>query len=180
MTIFIGGAWPYANGSLHIGHLSSLLPGDVLARYFRLKEEEVIYVSGSDCNGTPIAIKAKQEGVTPKDIANKYHKEFMTCFERLGFTYDCYTRTDTVLHHEVVQDVFLELLKKGKLYVKEEKQCYCRTCEQFLPDRFVEGICPECGSSARGTSVIIAHNYLIRLSFLKRLVRHAVMSRILR
>lgn len=150
MSIFIGGAWPYANGSLHIGHLSSLLPGDVLARYYRLKGEEVLYVSGSDCNGTPIAIKAKQEGVTPKDIADQYHKEFEACFRKLGFTYDCYTRTDTALHHEVVQQVFLELLDKGKLSLKEEEQCYCETCEQFLPDRFVEGICPNCRSEARG------------------------------
>lgn len=150
MSIFIGGAWPYANGSLHIGHLSSLLPGDVLARYFRLKGEKVLYVSGSDCNGTPIAIKAKQEGVTPKDIADKYHQEFKESFERLGFTFDCYTRTDTALHHEVVQNVFLELLDNGKLYKKKEDQCYCESCEQFLPDRFVEGTCPHCKSQARG------------------------------
>ena len=150
MSVFIGGAWPYANGSLHIGHLSSLLPGDILARYFRLKGEEVLYVSGSDCNGTPIAIKARQENVTTKDIADKYHKEFKESFERLGFTYDCYTRTDSSLHHEVVQDVFLQLLEGSKLYKAEEDQCYCNTCVQFLPDRFVEGICPHCSAQARG------------------------------
>lgn len=150
MSVFIGGAWPYANGSLHIGHLSSLLPGDVLARYYRLKGEEVLYVSGSDCNGTPIAIKAKQEGVMPKEIAEKYHKEFKESFDQLGFTYDCYTRTDTGLHHEVVQNVFLQLLEKGLLYKKREEQCFCKTCEQFLPDRFVEGTCPHCNAEARG------------------------------
>ncbi|WP_096271098.1 methionine--tRNA ligase [Paucisalibacillus globulus] len=150
MSIFIGGAWPYANGSLHIGHLSSLLPGDVLARYFRLKGEGVLYVSGSDCNGTPIAIKAKQEGISTKDIANRYHKEFKDTFDKLGFTYDCYTRTDSPIHHQVVQDVFLQLLKNGRLYKKVEEQCFCNTCVQFLPDRFVEGICPHCGAEARG------------------------------
>ncbi|WP_047981121.1 methionine--tRNA ligase [Ornithinibacillus contaminans] len=150
MSIFIGGAWPYANGPLHLGHLSSLLPGDVLARYYRLKGEEVLYVSGSDCNGTPIAIKAKQEGVTPKEIADRYHAEFQECFEKLGFTYDCYTRTDTVLHHEVVQDVFMQLLERGILYKKTEDQCYCEDCNQFLPDRYVEGTCPYCGEQARG------------------------------
>ncbi|WP_042142841.1 methionine--tRNA ligase [Paucisalibacillus sp. EB02] len=160
MSIFIGGAWPYANGSLHIGHLSSLLPGDILARYFRLKGEEVLYVSGSDCNGTPIAIKAKQEGISPKDIADKYHKEFMETFEKLGFTYDCYTRTDSQQHHMVVQNVFLQLLESGKLYKKEEKQCYCSTCEQFLPDRFVEGICPHCGAQARGDQCDYCSNLL--------------------
>lgn len=150
MSVFIGGAWPYANGSLHIGHLSSLLTGDVLARYFRLKGEDVLYVSGSDCNGTPIAIKAKQEGVSPKEIADKYHNEFKDCFEKLGFTFDCYTRTDHSLHHQVVQEVFLELLKKDKLYTKVESQCFCKTCNQFLADRYVEGICPNCGAEARG------------------------------
>ena len=76
MTIFIGGAWPYANGSLHLGHVAALLPGDVLARYYRLKGEDVLYVSGSDCNGTPISIRAKQENTSVKAIADRYHQEF--------------------------------------------------------------------------------------------------------
>ncbi|MYL65452.1 methionine--tRNA ligase [Bacillus hwajinpoensis] len=150
MSVFIGGAWPYANGSLHLGHIVSLLPGDILARYFRLKGEEVLYVSGSDCNGTPIAIKAKQEGVTVKEIADRYHQEFLESFCRLGFTFDKYTRTDTEHHHAVVQEIFLKLLNQGKIYKKEVEQCFCNTCSQFLPDRFVEGICPNCNSEARG------------------------------
>ncbi|MRG85989.1 methionine--tRNA ligase [Salinibacillus xinjiangensis] len=150
MSVLIGGAWPYANGSLHLGHVVSLLPGDILARYFRLKGEKVLYVSGSDCNGTPIAIKAKQEGVTTQEIADRYHEEFQRDFERLGFSYDCYTRTDTELHHEVVQQIFLQLLENDKIYKKEVEQCYCNTCEQFLPDRFVEGACPHCHKPARG------------------------------
>lgn len=72
-NIFIGGAWPYANGSLHLGRLASVLPGDVIARYFRAKGENVLYVSGSDCHGTPITVKAAQEGVSPSDIADRYH-----------------------------------------------------------------------------------------------------------
>jgi methionyl-tRNA synthetase len=150
MNVFIGGAWPYANGSLHIGHIASLLPGDILARYYRLKGANVLYVSGSDCNGTPIAIRAKQEGVSAKEIADRYHHEFQTCFQQLGFTYDCYTRTDSKHHHETVQQIFLELLDKGFIYKKKVKQTYCETCEQFLPDRYVEGICPNCGEHARG------------------------------
>jgi methionyl-tRNA synthetase len=102
MNVFIGGAWPYANGSLHIGHIASLLPGDILARYYRLKGEDVLYVSGSDCNGTPIAIRAMQDGVEVSDIANRYHQEFEECFTKLGFSYDCYTRTDTAHHASVV------------------------------------------------------------------------------
>jgi methionyl-tRNA synthetase len=150
MSVFIGGAWPYANGSLHLGHIASLLPGDILARYFRLKGEEVLYVSGSDCNGTPISIKAKQEGVSPKTIADQYHEEFFNCFTRLGFSYDCYTRTDSEHHHRIVQQIFLKLLSENLIYKKEIDQAYCEKDEQFLPDRYVEGICPNCGNQARG------------------------------
>ncbi|MBS4194214.1 methionine--tRNA ligase [Lederbergia citri] len=150
MSILIGGAWPYANGSLHIGHIASLLSGDILARYYRAKGEKVLYVSGSDVNGTPIFLKAKQEGVAHKEIADKYHGEFSDCFRKLGFTYDCYTRTDTTLHHEIVQALFLKLLNNGYIYKKEVEQVYCYTCNQFLPDRFVEGICPNCSNEARG------------------------------
>ncbi|WP_369901949.1 methionine--tRNA ligase [Bacillus manliponensis] len=150
MTIFIGGAWPYANGSLHLGHVVSLLPGDIVARYYRMKGEDVLYVSGSDCNGTPIAIRAKQEGVPPKEIADYYHEEFHRCFQALGFTYDYYTRTDEKHHHESVQQIFLELLEKGFIYKKAVEQAYCGACTQFLPDRYVEGKCPHCKEQARG------------------------------
>jgi methionyl-tRNA synthetase len=150
MTIFIGGAWPYANGSLHLGRVASLLPGDVLARYFRLKGEDVLYVSGSDCHGTPISIQADQEGVEPARIADRYHAEFADCFAKLGFSYDLYTRTDDPFHHRVVQELFTDLLEKGYLYLKETEMTYCASCEQFLPDRYVEGTCPHCGQAARG------------------------------
>lgn len=150
MSIFIGGAWAYANGSLHLGHISSLLPGDILARYYRLKGQKVLYVSGSDCNGTPITIRAKQDSVSPKEIADRYHQEFEDCFSRLGFSYDTYTRTDTSFHHRIVQEIFIELLEKGFIFKKEIEQTYCEVDQQFLPDRYVEGICPNCGANARG------------------------------
>ena len=150
MTIVIGGAWPYANGSLHLGHIAALLPGDILARYYRQKGEKVLYVSGSDCNGTPISIRAAQENTTTEAIADHYHAEFTQCFHDLGFTYDMYTRTDTKHHHEAVQNIFLQLLANGHLYKKKIEQAYCETDKQFLPDRFVEGVCPTCGAKARG------------------------------
>ncbi len=84
-----------------------------LARYYRAKGDNVLYVSGSDCNGTPIAIRAKQEGVTAKEIADQYHEEFQRCFRSLGFTYDCYTRTDSEHHHETVQNVFFTFIRRG-------------------------------------------------------------------
>jgi len=150
MTIVIGGAWPYANGSLHLGHIAALLPGDILARYYRQKGEKVLYVSGSDCNGTPISIRANQEHTTTEKIANRYHEEFIECFRKLGFTYNLYTRTDAKHHHESVQSIFLKLLENGYLYPKKIEQAYCEHDKQFLPDRFVEGICPNCGAKARG------------------------------
>jgi methionyl-tRNA synthetase len=168
MSIFIGGAWAYANGSLHLGHISSLLPGDILARYYRLKGEDVLYVSGSDCNGTPITIKARQEGVTPNQIADQYHDEFADCFSRLGFTYDTYTRTDTEHHHKIVQEIFLELLEKGFIYKKEIEQTYCESCEQFLPERYVEGICPVCKHPSRGDQCDHCSTILEPLELLER------------
>ena len=150
MTIFIGGAWPYANGSLHLGHVASLLPGDILARYYRLKGEEVLFVSGSDCHGTPISLRAQQENKSPASIVGKYHKEFIDSFKKLGFSYDIYIKTDNPVHHQVVQGVFLSLLEKKYIYKKEIEQIYCPECEQFLPDRYIEGVCPQCGTRARG------------------------------
>jgi len=91
--IMIGGAWPYANGSLHIGHMAALLPGDVIARYHRAKGDEVAYVSGSDCHGTPISVRANKEGVSPESIAQKYHEEFDDCFKRLKCTFTEYKNT---------------------------------------------------------------------------------------
>lgn len=150
MNIFIGGAWPYANGSLHIGHIAALLPGDVISRYYRAKGEKVLYISGSDCHGTPIAIRAKNEGISPKKISDKYHEEFKYCFDKLNFSYDYYGRTDDEFHKEKVQDYIKLLYNKGFIYEKEVEQIYCEKCNQFLPDRYVEGKCPKCNSIARG------------------------------
>ncbi|AIQ74999.1 methionine--tRNA ligase [Paenibacillus odorifer] len=149
-NVFIGGAWPYANGSLHLGRLSSVLPGDVLARYFRSKGDNVLYVSGSDCHGTPVAVQAANEGITPGAFASRYHEEFLKCFKQLGFSYDLYTRTDQPQHHKVVQELFTKLLENGHLYKKTIAQCYCEVDQRFLPDRYVEGTCPVCGQRARG------------------------------
>lgn len=150
MNIFIGAAWPYANGSLHLGHIASLLPGDILARYYRIKGKEVLYVSGSDCHGTPIALRANSENIFPAEITDRYHQEFKESFLKLGFSYDLYTRTDQKFHKRIVQNIFLQILEKGLIYRKEIEQIYCEECNQFLSDRYVEGICPVCGDIARG------------------------------
>lgn len=149
-NILIGGAWPYANGSLHIGHIAALLPGDVLARYHRACRDQVYFVSGSDCHGTPVAIRAKKEGRTPREISDFYHEEFVQCFEKLGFSYDCYTKTSDDRHKKFVREFHTRLYQSSLVYEKEAPQAYCETCRSFLADRFVTGICPKCGKEARG------------------------------
>ncbi len=150
--IFIGLAWPYANGSLHLGHASAFIGADIIARYHRLAGDDVLLVSGSDCYGTPIAVEAAEKGINPADIADKYHKEFKeSLIDGLGFSYNLYTRTNTDHHTKVVQGLFLDLYHKGYLYTKTEKALYSPLLGRFLPDRFVEGICPKCGyDGARG------------------------------
>lgn len=149
-NIIIGGAWPYANGSLHIGHIAALIPGDVLARYFRAKGNRVFYVSGSDCHGTPITIRAKQEASTPDVISEYYHKEFCEVFEKLGFSYDLYTKTSDSKHKEYVSAFHKQLYNSDYIEEKTVKQAFCPTCQKVLTDRLVVGICPACGSATRG------------------------------
>lgn len=149
-TILIGGAWPYANGSLHIGHIAGLLPGDVLARYHRAVGDNVYFVSGSDCHGTPVAIRAKQENRTPREISDFYHGEFTECFKKLGFSYDIYTKTSAEEHKHFVREFHEKLYKSPYVYEKEVPQAYCESCDSFLADRFVFGKCPKCGKDTRG------------------------------
>lgn len=149
-NIFIGGAWPYANNSLHVGHLAALLPGDVIARYYRSVGNEVIYVSGTDSHGTPITVRAKQENVNPKDIALYYHNEFIQNFKDLDFSYDCYTSTMTEYHAEKVKNFLKIIMDNGFIYKKDELQDYCPKCDAYLSDREIIGKCPYCGGDAKG------------------------------
>ena len=149
--IFVASAWPYANGLLHLGHIASFVSADVLARYHRLKGDQVLFVSGSDCFGTPVALEAVAQGVDPASIADKYHAEFCKSLDALSFSFDLYTKTTTLEHQKVVQDIFLHLYKDGYIYTKVDKALYSPVLQRFLPDRFVEGGCPHCGfDSARG------------------------------
>lgn len=148
--IFIGGAWPYANYFLHVGHLAALLPGDLLAKYYRGKGDNVIYVSGSDCHGTPITERAKKEGIEPYQIAEYYHTEFAKTFDRLGFEYDEYSTTMSEHHKEYVKEKFKKMIENGYIYEKEVEQDYCDECKTFLSDREIEGICPHCGGKSTG------------------------------
>ena len=150
--ILIAVAWPYANGPLHLGHITgAYLPADIFARYHRLKGNEVLMVSGSDQHGTPITIRAEQESTTPQKIASKYHQQFLDCWEKLGISFDLFTTTDTANHAQVTHDIFLALLSKNYIYRDKMLQAYCPKCQRSLPDRYLEGTCPYCGfPKARG------------------------------
>jgi methionyl-tRNA synthetase len=150
--IFIGVAWPYVNGSPHLGHIAGAdLPADIFARYHRTKGNEVLMVSGSDQHGTPITLKAEEEGKTPAEIVARYHSQFVESWHKLGISFDLYTTTGTTNHAEVTHDIFLSLLKKDYIYKSSMSQPYCPQCQRFLPDRYVEGTCPYCGFvGARG------------------------------
>ncbi|MEG1647795.1 MAG: methionine--tRNA ligase [Bacilli bacterium] len=150
MKVFIGAAWLYGNSSAHIGHLAALLPGDVIARYYRMIGAEVIFDSGTDCHGTPITLRARKEGVAASTIASKYHDEFIKCFKQLDFSYDIYNNTMDQFHKEEVKKYFLEIMKNGYIYEKYENQDYCENCQKFISDREIEGICPHCGGIAKG------------------------------
>lgn len=150
MKILIGSAWPYANGSLHIGHLAGLLPADAIARYYRAKGDDVYLVSGSDCHGTPVAIRAKQENKSPQEISDCYHAEFCGCFEKLGFSYDRYGKTSSDEHISFVREFHRAMYDGEYIYEQEAPQAFCERCGTALADRFVVGKCPDCGEQARG------------------------------
>ena len=143
--IFIGVAWPYANGPIHLGHIAgAYLPADIFARYHRLKGNDVLMVSGSDQHGTPIMVRAEQEGSSPQEVAARYHRSFLDSWQRLDISFDLFTGTDTPNHHKLSQDFFLALMNKGYIYRGAMPLLYCNTCKRFLPDRYVEGTCPYC------------------------------------
>ncbi|MDP2659904.1 MAG: methionine--tRNA ligase [Dehalococcoidia bacterium] len=150
--VFIGVAWPYANGPLHLGHLAgAYLPADIFARYHRMNGDQVLMVSGSDQHGTPITVRAEQEGKTPAEVAAFYHQGFVRSWGQLGISFDLFTNTDTVNHAEVTHDLFLSLYEKGHIYKDIMESPFCPRCKRYLPDRYVEGSCPNCGSTgARG------------------------------
>jgi methionyl-tRNA synthetase len=150
--IFIGVAWPYATGPLHLGHVAgAYLPADIFARYHRAKGNEVLMVSGSDQHGTPITIKAEKEGKTPAELVESYHQQFLKNWQNLGISFDLFTRTETANHAEVAQDIFRTLKKNGYIYKDTASQPYCPQDKRFLPDRYIEGVCPNCHTpGARG------------------------------
>ena len=150
--ILVAVAWPYANGPFHIGHLAgAYLPGDIFARFHRLRGHEVLMVSGSDMHGTPTLVRAEKEGTTPAVISERYHEVNKAAFERLGVSFDLFTTTRTLVHERTVQEIFLALLEHGFVARRTEENPFCPKHARFLPDRYLEGTCPHCGfEKARG------------------------------
>jgi len=140
-------ALPYANGPVHIGHLAGVyVPADIYVRYLRLKKEDVVLIGGSDEHGVPITLKAKNEGVTPQDVVDKFHGIIKDSFEKFGITFDVYSRTTSKMHHETASEFFKTLYDKGEFIEKESEQYYDEEANQFLADRYITGTCPHCKS----------------------------------
>ena len=144
--VLAGVAWPYANAYIHAGNLvGAYLPADIFSRYQRLRGRAMLMVSGSDAHGTPITVRAEQEGVSPETVYRRYHRSFLQLFRQLGLTYDLFTSTHTANHFKVSQAIFEALRLNDYLFTRREKQWYSPTQQRFLPDRYVEGTCYICG-----------------------------------
>ena len=139
-------ALPYTNGPIHIGHLAGVyVPADIYARFQRLQGHDVAFICGSDEHGVAISMRAKKEGVSPKEIIDKYHGIIKASFEEFGITFDNYSRTSVKIHHETASDFFKKLYDQGDFIEEVTEQLYDQEADQFLADRFVTGTCPVCG-----------------------------------
>lgn len=138
-------ALPYANGPVHIGHLAGVyVPADTYVRYLRLKGEDVLFIGGSDEHGVPITLKARNEGVTPQDIVDRYHTLIKKSFEEFGISFDIYSRTTSKVHEQTASEFFKTLYDKGEFIEKVSEQYYDEQAGQFLADRYIVGECPHC------------------------------------
>ena len=149
--IVVNVAWPYANGPRHLGHVSSFGVADVFARYHRLRGSKVLMVSGTDEHGTPITFGADEEGIPPREFADRYSRVIVEDLRQLGLTYDCFTRTTTDNHYRVTQDLFTRLYEAGYVVPRTQLGAVSPSTGRTLPDRYIQGTCPICGyTEARG------------------------------
>jgi len=149
--VLVACGWPYVNYVPHLGTLVQVLSADVVARYYRLKGEDVVMVSGSDEHGTPIEVEAVRLGISPKQLTDKNHAKVVELFKKWGFSFNNYTRTENPVHKEFVQNHLMKIYNNGYIFVQETEMPYCKKCGRFLPDRYVEGKCPYCSHEhARG------------------------------
>jgi methionyl-tRNA synthetase len=146
-NILIAVAWPYANAEIHVGNLTgSHLPGDIAARYHRLKGDKVLMITGTDSHGTPVTMSADKLGKPVEEVYKSYHEGFIDLFKQIGISYDLYTTTHSENHFKVSQTIFLALEKNGYLFKKTEPQWFSPGLKRFLPDRYIEGTCYICGT----------------------------------
>ncbi|HMU92177.1 MAG TPA: methionine--tRNA ligase [Anaerolineales bacterium] len=146
-NILIAVAWPYANAEIHVGNLTgSHLPGDIAARYHRLKGNKVLMITGTDSHGTPVTMSADKLGKPVEEVYKSYHEGFIDLFQKIGISYDLYTTTHSENHFKVSQTIFLALQKNGYLFKKTEPQWFSPGLNRFLPDRYIEGTCYICGT----------------------------------
>jgi methionyl-tRNA synthetase len=150
--VLVTSAWPYINVVPHLGNLvGSVLSADVAARYYRLRGDDALLVSGSDEHGTPIEVEALRQGITPKELTDRNHAIVADLFRKWGASYDNYTRTESPVHKEFVQETLMKIYENGYIFSQDTQMLYCEHDQRFLPDRFVEGKCPYCGyERARG------------------------------
>ncbi|NIU82344.1 MAG: class I tRNA ligase family protein, partial [Candidatus Thorarchaeota archaeon] len=133
---------PYANGAMHIAHLRTYVPADIFVRFLRKMGQDVLFVCGSDTHGTPITLKAEEEGVSPSEIVERYHNHFKEMFPKLAIFFDNYGSTDDPLNHNRTTQIAEKLLENGYIYPKYVTSPFCPSCERFLPDRYIRGLCP--------------------------------------
>ncbi len=150
--VLVTSAWPYINVTPHLGNLvGSVLSADVAARYYRLRGDDVLMVSGSDEHGTPIEVEAIRQGITAKELTDRNHARVVELFKKWDASFDNYTRTENLVHKKFVQEHLMKIYRNGYIFSKETQMLYCEHDQRFLPDRFVEGKCPYCGyERARG------------------------------
>ena len=151
-NVLVSVAWPYANGPRHIGHVAGFgVPSDVFARYQRMAGANVLMVSGTDEHGTPLLVQADKEGVTVKELADRYNRQIVHDLAGLGLSYDLFTRTTTRNHYAVVQELFNGLNENGYMLKETTMGAVSPSTGRTLPDRYIEGTCPICGADgARG------------------------------
>ena len=135
---------------MHIAHLRTYVPADIYARFQQKLGQDTLLICGSDTHGTPITVKAEELGLTPAQVAEKYHQHYRDIFPRLGIHFDNYGSTDHPLNHQRTREIARKLAENGYIYPKTVTQPYCSACAKFLPDRYITGICPYCGATARG------------------------------
>ncbi|MFM7663538.1 MAG: methionine--tRNA ligase [Bacteroidota bacterium] len=142
-------ALPYANGPLHLGHIAGVyLPADIFVRFLRLKGEDALFICGSDEHGAAITLRAKKEGIGPKEIVEKYHELIQTSFHKFGINFDIYHRTSSELHRKVSSDFFLKLHENNAFIEQKSQQYFDESYQQFLADRYITGTCPKCENPA--------------------------------